>query len=1107
MSSWTIVWRNLLYYRRTHLGVILGTALSAMVLIGALLVGDSVKSTLKELALLRIGEIDASLYSSDRYFREDLADDLKLAWEEAVTIAPAVMLQGNVTTPDRASRANDVQILGVDNRFWQLSPSGKSQPFTSLNEIHINTKLATKLDVAPGDTLVLRVEKPGNLSRDAPLSGAHDSIIAIRGVIKSVVSDEDFGRFGLQASQIPSPNVYLSLPLIQERLDLKKKANMLLVGSPGSHSITADRVNLILQKQWQLEDMSLSIRELMPARGWELRSNQVFLDPSITRAVHAILPNRTDVLTYFVNEIRTRDRVTPYSFVTAFNPTVNSFIPDELGEDEIIINQWLADDLDVKIGESIELRYYVVGERRNLVERLRQFQVRHILPMTHPGINLSWMPDFPGLADAENCRDWEPGIPIELDRIRDKDETYWDQYRGTPKAFINLSRGQEMWSNRWGNLTAIRYQQEIITREIFTASLRDQMDITRVGLYFIPLREETLAATQSPIDFGQLFIGFSFFIITASAVLTGLLFVFSVEQRNHETGLLLAVGFRGKETGQLILREGAILSVIGSLIGAGAAVIYTHIVIYALSTVWRDAVGAVVFSFKAMPSTIGGGIILNIIIALFVMWLASRKQLRRPVSQLLGAEGLYEQLDSRGTKIHNRRAIMISVLSFLLALSIIYLVGVIGKGHEAEIFFGAGSLLLISGVALFSAWLGRISQSGGGVSGISHLGQLNVTRRRGRSLATTAVLACGVFMVVAVNTFRHDPLKSASERRSGTGGFALIGESTIPVYHDLNEASVHQLFVLNKTIMEGVAFVPFRVLNGDDASCLNLNRAQRPRLLGVKPDDLHERGAFRFSSLSESISPADGWRILETEISDRVIPAVADEVTVKWALGKTLDDTLTFKDERGQPFELQIAGIVAGSILQGNLIISEEQFIDKFPSHSGYKAFLIDTPIENAETVVTHLAQSLENLGLELTPAWIRLAEFQSIEHAYISIFQVLGGLGLLLGSVGLGVVVARNMLERQREFALLAAVGFRKGLLRRLVFIEHRWLIVWGLLIGILTALVAVWPTLQSRGAYFPFLEMVILILALSLGCILWTWIAAYTTLRGSLIVNLRSE
>ena len=77
--------------------------------------------------------------------------------------------------------------------------------------------------------------------------------------------------------------------------------------------------------------------------------------------------------------------------------------------------------------------------------------------MDEPQLDTSWMPDFPGLADKKNCRDWQPGFAIDTTKIRDKDEAYWEKYRGTPKAFVNLKVGQEMWGNRWGNVTAIRY--------------------------------------------------------------------------------------------------------------------------------------------------------------------------------------------------------------------------------------------------------------------------------------------------------------------------------------------------------------------------------------------------------------------------------------------------------------------------------------------------------------------------------------------------------------------------------------------------------------------------------------------------------------------------
>ena len=126
-----------------------------------------------------------------------------------------------------------------------------------------------------------------------------------------------------------------------------------------------------------------------------------------------------------------------------------------LRDDEVIINSWLADDLGAKVGDELTLKYFVIADQRKLKEESRSLRISAIKPLESP--DASWTPPFPGVSEAENCRDWDPGIPIDTSRIRPKDEDYWDKFHGTPKAFINLKTGQEMWQNRFGNLTAIRY--------------------------------------------------------------------------------------------------------------------------------------------------------------------------------------------------------------------------------------------------------------------------------------------------------------------------------------------------------------------------------------------------------------------------------------------------------------------------------------------------------------------------------------------------------------------------------------------------------------------------------------------------------------------------
>ena len=153
------------------------------------------------------------------------------------------------------------------------------------------------------------------------------------------------------------------------------------------------------------------------------------------------------------------------------------------------------------------------------------------------------------------------------------------------------------------------------------------------------------------------------------------------------------------------------------------------------------------------------------------------------------------------------------------------------------------------------------------------------------------------------------------------------------------------------------------------------------------------------------------------------------------------------------------------------------------------------------------LMKALQDRGLELTPAAERLNAFNAVQNTYLNTFQMLGALGLLLGSAGMGVVVLRNVLERRGELAVLLAVGFRPRLLRRLVLWEHGALQGLGLLLGILAAGLAVLPVLLSPGApvsFGPLLAAMGLVLGSGL---LWTWAAARVALRGDLLEALRDE
>ena len=946
-----------------------------------------------------------------------------------------------------------------------------------------------------------------------------------------------------------------------------------------------------------MEIYTLEVKELAEHSGFELRSPRIFLEPAVVSAARANETERLrpffdewderkmkqpsrglDSLTYFVNELRAGDgsdvkaNATPYSMVTAIDAAASGFVNPKLADGEIQITRWLADDLGVAPGAKLTLKYFVMGERRQLVEKARTFTIAApILEMDTPQLQTdadgkdSWMPDFPNVPDKKSFGKWKPGFDFDATRVRKKDEAYWEKYRGTPKAFVTLKTGQEMWGNRWGNLTSIRYPAG--TKREQVERIAAFIDPAALGFRTVNLREQALAATNAPVDFGELFVYFSFFLIAAAAVLTGLLFTFTIEQRTAEAGLLLAVGWPVKKVRRLFLREGFVLALIGSLAGALLAALYTKGVLHALAGVWGGATGGTRFVFAPSAVTMAIGVVSGVFVALIAMWLASRRLFKMEAAALLNGAVQHEGAAQPRSRVResagtlpgggggrgSARALTSAATCLIAALAL----AIFAKGNSGA-FFGAGALLLIAGCLFALARLRQVA-GGTGAESIAQLGARNISRRRGRSLATIAVLASGVFMVIAVDSFRKGAPEDSARRDSGTGGFAFIGESSAPIYEDLNSAKGRDAYALDDKLMSGVRVVQMRVRDGDDASCLNLNRAVQPRILGVDffVMAIHARNVARiegdgiYSNAAKSLKDGASfglnvpgaatnieqpkrkwWRYLVPKFSDRssdpgwiaalgktddAVPGVVDANTLQWAMQKKIGDVIEYTDERGQPLRVRITATVSGSVLQGLVIIPERDFVAKFPNTAGYRFFLVDCPQKSGEPadkyltrkndVRDHLTKQLGDRGLELTPAVKRLAEFNEVENTYLSIFQVLGGLGMLLGSAGLGIVVARNVFERRREFGLLEAVGFTPQTLRRLVFAEHRWLIIGALGIGSISALTAVWPRLSAQAAHFPWRGILTLLVGMALLGAFWAWLATRLALRRSQLDALRTE
>ncbi|MBT6598241.1 MAG: hypothetical protein HOB33_04230, partial [Bacteroidetes Order II. Incertae sedis bacterium] len=240
---------------------------------------------------------------------------------------------------------------------------------------------------------------------------------------------------------------------------------------------------------------------------------------------------------------------------------------------------------------------------------------------------------------------------------------------------------------------------------------------------------------------------------------------------------------------------------------------------------------------------------------------------------------------------------------------------------------------------------------------------------------------------------------------------------------------------------------------------------------------------------------------------DGTVPGIADYNSIMWAMGKSVGDVLIFQNTQGETFRVRLVAGVANSILQGNVIISESAFHDHFPNEPGYKTFLLDVPKDKKETVASALTRALEDDGLTLFDAIERMQAFNAVQNTYLSTFQLLGGLGMVLGSFGLGVVVLRNLLDRRTELGLLAAVGFPRNRIRALVLLEHLGLLCFGLITGTMSAWIAVIPSLQSPGANIPYSSLAWTLLAIFAAGFIWTYLATQSALKGKFLDTLRGQ
>jgi ABC-type lipoprotein release transport system permease subunit len=1072
MRTCTLLARNLTWYWRTNLAVLLGVATATGVLGGAALVGESVRATLRDLVLQRLGNTD-SVVTRNGFFREELA----AAFQPA---APVIAMDGVVEREASGKRAAGVQVYGVDERFWKFqrwggplvlgSPLGTTP--SSASQVLLTATLARELGAKPGDDILLRIPKPSAIPLET-LHGRKDDVGKTIRLTVGQAADPPH-EFSLRPQQGEVRAAFAPLALLERDLNQPGKVNTILVG----------RASVNLKQSYTLADVGLRTRTLEKPGCLSLESDSALIGDAVAAAAFSAAQSlglRTQpVLTYLANAIRIREREVPYSVVTALD---SGLAP--ISEDGITLNEWAARELGAKAGDPATLEYYVWGSDSRLHTETAQFRVERIVPLAGDAADPDFAPEYPGITESRSLRDWDPPFPIDLTRIRPADEHYWNRYGATPKAFVRLARGRELWGTRFGSLTSIRI---FPPSTAFGEALRAALDPAQAGLTVVPVRDRSLEAARGATDFGEYFVYFSFFLMVSALLLTGLFFKLGIEQRTREIGVLRSLGFSASKIRTVFLLEGAVLSVAGAVAGVAAALSYGALILLGLRTWWFDAVGTRLLSLHASIPSLAIGAAAGVVTGLgSVAW--TLRGLRPVTPRGLLAGELGPARWGRRFRLSTLRwRWLAGAVAALLAAALVG-AALYGKLDQAAGFFGAGTLLLIAALLFQSAWLHarRFAPIGGLVA----LGLRSVRYRPGRSVLCIALIASATFVIASLEAFRRDGSSA------GTGGFPLLADAELPLIHDPNTESGRA--ALNIPPLEGVEFIPFRLRPGDDASCLNLYQPSNPRILAPPPAFLRNA---RFAFQGVAGHAPNPWLLLESRLPGGAVPAIADANSMTYALHRKL----------GEEFELagvryRIVAALQDSLFQGDLIVSEENFLRLFPDSEGYRFFLLDTPPGKADEVSRALTAALSDYGFEIEPTEARLASFHKVENTYLSTFRALGGLGLILGTVGLAAVLMRNVLERRRELALLLAVGYRPLHLFTMVLAENVSLLLMGLATGAVCAALAVAPAVSARGGHVPVASLGVLLAMVAATGIASSSIATAVALGSPLLDALKAE
>ena len=1081
-----IVAKSIRYYKKPVLYQILIIALLSAVITGSLLTGSSVKASLKRSASGRLGNTNILISSGVRYIDASLVE--RLNDSSGIKSTGILEINGYCQSMISQKVASKTHIYGINSDFFKFH--GRDSVTIKPGEIAVNKRLAEYLSLKVGDELILRFTEISDIPADAPFAPAKVTGKSVVFKIGSILEPDNIGNFSLSISQITALNVFINISDLVDGDSKKIKVNRILIENKKNFS--KEKILSDLKHVLKPSDIGLKLRFVKKTRESELISDRVFIDKVLIEEIAKVIPSSAPVITYLGNRFKTESGSTPYSFISALP---SSLYPEIATGNNIIINSWLANDLSVIEKDTLELFWYSPDSLNKLIEKNNKFIISRIVNMQGIWSDSLLMPDFPGISGSASCSDWDAGVPIKMGEIRQKDENYWNKFRGTPKAFISYEKGKELWGNNFGPATAIRFPAAVSGKDI-EDKLSGSLDPAKTGFSLTDLSEDSAKAANESVDFGTLLLSLGFFLILASLVLLSFAVSSYFDSKKGQIATLFSIGFNSKWIEKLIFLESGIISLAGCFIGVLAGYAVNILITKALNTVWSGAVQTNTLQafISLMPLMIG-------FISTFLLTVAFMMVKIKLYLKLLNRKE--KETPHRLTSGEN---LFLWIVSSLIAIAF-FTLSFFYTDQEIAFSFIAGTVLLVAMILfirqLLIGWKENMTDKHNKVKGLS---TLYYSFYPSHAITPILFIAAGIFAVFITGANKMNFDENNLKRSDGTGGYLLWCENNIPIKEDINSISGKKTLGLDDGQIKSMSYVLARRSSGDDASCLNLNHVTAPPLLGINPADFISKGSFSFAKRLSDKRFSNTWQFLDVTSENNTIYGIADQTVLEWGLKIKTGDTLRLRAETGQPLNVIIAAALKSSVFQGYVLIGLDNFAKYYPSVSGSNILLVDGNPKQLEVYMNALNERLDNHGIHIEKTTDRLASFYEVTNTYLSVFGIFGALGMVTGIAGLGFVLLRNYNHRKREFALMLATGFPVKKIRRMIMSEMVMILFAGVLTGVISAIIATLPSL-TNSPDIPWLFLMLMVIAIIITGLVALVVAVKEITNDSLTSSLKKE